>query len=245
MNLSEKNQRGYHQSAEDCKDAWDAAKAFLENPDETHLFLHVGPENSPGSVYTIVKLPYGENIYLLYADKWSSPSVRPGADLKYAGFYSSQHKQTYCLQTPLTEFFEFNGKQIYEGEIQRMVKETIQKTAAEYIVGEAKKLDELPIDRLSAEILTDAETAFSNKKTVVSFSEKIPVNEYYISKTEMVEYIDNPQNVYNPDCLLKKKIDSLIESDKEKFTRLWFAHCTVQKLLDQIYEAEKKINDKE
>jgi hypothetical protein len=234
----EKHQRGNHMTAKDYKHAGRIAKKFMENTNETYLYLHVGSGNS---IYTIAKLPYGENMYLLYADKWFSPSSLPGTDLKYAGFYSREHKQSYDLREPINGFFEFGGKQIYEGELQRMVKTAIQKTAAEYIIKEAQKYDGMPLDDLKVEILGDAETAYSKKETALHFYEKFPFDEWYVSKTAMVEYIDNPNNVYDPDSWLKQRVDALIgqEKDKEKYIRLWFAHCMAQKLLDGLYAAEK------
>ena len=70
---------------------------------------------------------------------------------------------------------------------------------------------------------------------MLNFAAKIPVNEYYISETEMVEYIDNPANVNNLDSLLKRKMDTQLNGSEEKFVRLWFANRTSQKLLDRLY----------
>jgi hypothetical protein len=221
------------------KVAWDIAKAFLENHEETQLFLQLGPKIST-SGYTIVKLPYGDNITLLYATEWHNAPLHPGRDLKYAGFYSRQHKQTYDIKTPLTGFFNFDGKYVYEGEIKAMVKAAVQRTVADHIAASADKYSGLPFDNLDSEITRDAETAFSKKKATLDFADKIAIDEWYISDSGMVDFIDNPANIHNPDSILSRYVDDQLRGKEEVLARLWFAHCTAQKLLDRLYAESKE-----
>jgi hypothetical protein len=221
-------------TVKDNKYAWDITKEFLGNETETHLFLKIDSEYSKTG-YTIVKLPFEENIYLLYAASWHDSVLHPGIDLKYAGFYNRQNQMSYNVREPITGFFGFDGKHIYESETKKIVKAAIQKAAAEYIISIADKYIGLPLNDFDAEIINDAETAFSKKETVLNFAAKFPVEEYWISETEMVEYIDNPDNIHKPESLLKRKMDGQFKGSEEKFARLWFAHCTSQKLLDRLY----------
>ena len=222
-------------TAKDGKYAWDIAKEFLRNETETHLFLQMDSEYSKTG-YTIVKLPFGENTYLLYAASWHDSVLHPGSDLKYAGFYNRQNQTSYNIREPLNGFFGFDGKLIYESETKRIVKAAIQKAAAEYIISIADKYIGLPLnDDLDAEIINDAETAFSKNETILNFAAKFPVEEYWISETEMAEFIDNPDNIHKPESLLKRKMDGQFKGNEEKFARLWFAHRTSQKLLDRLY----------
>jgi hypothetical protein len=218
----------------DCKEAWDIAKIFLEDPNETHLFLQMDSDYTKGG-YTIIKLPYGENIYLLYGMKWHDAVLHPGIDLKYAGFYSRQHKQSYYIREPLRDFFNFDGVIIYEGQIKDMVKTAVQRTVADRIAGRAEEFSGLSLSSLNAEILRDAETAFSKKEIILDFASKIAVNEWHISETAMIDYIDNPENINNPKSLLKRYVDEKINGHEEELARLWFAHCTSQKILDRLY----------
>jgi hypothetical protein len=218
----------------DCKEAWDTAKIFLGNPDETHLFLQMESDYTKGG-YTVVKLPYGENIYLLYAMKWHNSVLHPGIDLKYAGFYSRQHKQSYHIREPLRDFFEFDGAHIYEGQIKDMVKKAVQRTVADRISGKSEEFSGLPLDGLSAEICRDAETAFSKKETAIDFASKIAFSEIYISEIAMADYIDNPDNINNPASQLKRYVDDQINGHEEELARLWFAHRASQQILDRLY----------
>ena len=218
----------------DCKEAWDIAKTFLENTDETHLFLQMESDYNKAG-YTIVKLPYGENIYLLYAISWHDSILYPGIDLKYAGFYSRQNKQSYNIREPLNGFFEFDSVKIYEGKIKDMVKKAIQRTVADHITAKANEYSGLSFDNLKAEIFCDAETAFSKKETMLDFADKITFNELFISEKAMIDYIDNPDNINNPKSQLKRYVGDIINGHEEELARLWFAHCNSQKILDQLY----------
>jgi len=226
--------------ATDNRDAWNMAKTFLEDPNETHLFLQMESEYTK-SGYTIIKLPYGENIYLLYATSWHDSVLCPGIDMKYAGFYSRQHKQSYHIREPLNNFFEFDGEKIYEGQLKDMVKKAVQRTIAEYISGKAEEFSGLSVDELKTDIIRDAETAFSKKETTLDFADKIIFNELFISEKAMIDYIDNPDNINNPKSHLKRYVGDIINGHEEELARLWFAHCASQKILDQIYsEFEEK-----
>lgn len=95
-------------TAEDMREAWYKAKDFLEAENEVVLFLNLDSEYSKNG-YTVVKLPYGENIDLLYAMSWHDSALHPSIDLKYAGFYNRQHKQSYNIREPLDRFIAFDG----------------------------------------------------------------------------------------------------------------------------------------
>ncbi len=221
-------------TATDMKEAWDRAKEFLEAPNETVLFLKFDSEYSKDG-YTIVKLPYGENIDLIYAMRLHGECLHPNTGLKYAGFYHRQHKQSYCIREPLNRFFEFNGKHIYEGELKTKVIEAIQRAVANKIADMADSYSELDISGLDAEIIRDAETAFSKKETMILFSKKIEIKEYWISESAMVDLIDNPDNIENPKSQLKRHVDDRVNGHEEELARLWYAHLTSQKLLDRLY----------
>jgi len=218
----------------DCKEAGEVLKTFLENPNETHLFIKIESEFA-GNNYTIVKLPYGENIYLLYGSSWHNTVLHPGIDLKYAGFYSRQHKQGYNIREPLTCFFRFDNKMTYESKIKDMVKKAVQRTVADRAADKTAEFKGLSVDNLKAEILSDAETAFSKEETMLDFSSKIVFDEYYISEAAMVDYIDNPKNINNPNSQLKRYVDEKINGHEAELVRLYFACQASQKILDRLY----------
>jgi len=218
----------------DMKEAWVISKKFLSNEDDSHLCLKVDSEYS-NEIYTIIKLPYGENIYLLYAVRgYTNAPLIPGSDLKYVGFYSRKHKQSYLIREPLTAFFEFDGKHVYEGTLKKEVIKAVQTTVAEYISSRADEFSELTFDDINDEIIRDAEIAFSKKEIVHDFASKIEVSDWRISETSMIQYIDNPNNVHNPDSALKRYVDDIIRGHEEKMARLWYAHCKSQLLLDRL-----------
>ena len=224
--------------ATDNLETWNITKTFLENPNETYLFLQMESEYTKYG-YTIIKLPYGENIYLLYATSWHDSVLCPGIDMKYAGFYSRQHKQSYHIREPLDRFFEFDGVKIYESQLKDMVKKAVQRTVAEYISGKAKEFSGLSLDDLNNDIIRDAEMAFSKKEITLDFAEKIVFNELFISEKAMIDYIDNPDNINNSESHLKRYFGDIINGHEEELARLWFAHCTSQKILDRLHAEYK------
>jgi len=224
------------EKVKDCKEAWDMIKSFLENQNETHIFLKMDADHSKNG-YSVVKLPYKENIYLLYAITCYNSIQHPGSDLKYAGFYHRKNKQLYNIQGPLTCLSMDDHTKIYDYQTKNMVIEAIQQTVAKYIIEKSSeyKSPSLNDNDFYSKIINDLETTFIKKDTWMNFSAKIPVNTWEISENDMVEYIDNPANIDNPESILKRKIDGKIKINEKNFIRLWFAHCTAQKLLDRLY----------
>jgi hypothetical protein len=221
-------------TATDRRDAWARAKEFLDTPTETTLSLQMDSEYSK-ELFTIVKLPYGKHIDLLYAFSWHEPRLHPGLDLRYAGFYSRQHKQSYHIREPLSRIFEFDGKPVYEGDLQKMVVSAVQSAAAGIIVDLAKNYKEFNYDGLDDDIKSYAEAAFSKRDTVLDFSKKIRFDGHRCSESAYVELIDNPGNIGNPESLLKRYVDDVVFGHEEELARLWYAHLTAQKLLDRLY----------
>ncbi len=228
----------------DMRDAWQHAKTFLEKPAETHLSLWIDSEYAKAG-YTIVKLPYGENIDLLYALSWYDKVLLPNIDLKYAGFYSRQNKQSYNIREPLDRFFGFDGGYMYESELKKMVTEAVQKTVAAKIALGTDITNGLLASSLNTEVIGMAEKAFSMNETILDFSKKIVFHDYHISESAMVDIIDNPENIRNPNSILKRYVDDILKGHEEELTRLWFAHLTTQKLLDRLYAEEKAGNQDE
>jgi len=135
----------------------------------------------------------------------------------------------------LTCFFRFDNKIIYESKIKDMVKKAVQRTVADRAAVKAAEFKGLSFDNLKAEILNDAETAFSKEETMLDFSSKIVFDEYYISEAAMVDYIDNPENINNPKSQLKRYVDEKINGHEEELVRLYFACQASQKILDRLY----------
>ena len=212
----------------DCKEAWDRAKLFLDKTDETLLFLKMDSQYSKTG-YTIVKLPYGKNVFLLYAFSWHDNMISPGLDMQYAGFYCKTNEQTYDIRDPLTAFFGFDKPYIYEGTLKDMVMEEIQKATAEHIAANAEQFSGIPAMQPDSSAVDDAAKAFSKKEKILDFAKKISISEWSVTKRDMVNFIDDP------DPVIQKKVEELVKDRKEELARLWVAHCASQKILDQLY----------
>jgi len=216
-----------NKSAEDFREAWNIAKAFLDDTKETYLMLSVGTIPST-SHYKIVKLPYGKNIFLLYCLSWHDAELCPGIDLKYSGFYSRANEQTYDIREPLTRFFGFDRDFIHEITLKNTVIEAIQRSVTEHIASHVEEFSGISITNQD-DVTSDVEKAFSKKETNIDFAKKITISEWSISNRDMVDFIDDPES------LLRKKTENRIKGHEEELARLWVAHCASQKILDQLY----------
>lgn len=226
----------------DMREAWYTIKEFLSCKDATYLFLRFDSEHFNGG-YAIIKLPYGKNIDLLYAILWHNSVLHPGIDLKYAGFYSRLHGQVYNIREPLDRFFGFDGITVLEPQLKDMVVEAVQREVAERTISKVGDYIRTNFDSLENEIRRNAETAYSRGQSTLDFYKKIAINDWRISESAMVDFIDDPENIQNPNSQLNRYVDDLINGHEEELARLWCAHRTSQKLLDRLYAENGDVND--
>ena len=214
--------------ADDNRVAWRAAQLFLKDENETYLMLQMeGGYSSQG--YTIVKLPYGQHISLLYAKSWYDGPVCPGIDLKYAGFLDRRTTLTYDIREPLTRFFDFDRETIYEGTLKSRLISGIQRTVAEYIAEHAEEFSGFSAESLAKQAVFEAERAFSKQEAVLSFANRIEISDWGLSNRNLVDFIDDP------DTLLKRKAEERVKDHEEELARLWVAHCAAARILEGLY----------
>jgi len=213
-------------TANGYEEAWEITKTFLDDENESLLMLRVEAEPHTKN-YTIVKLPFGETISLLYFPDWFWP--RPGIDLQYSGFYSRRTKMVYDMRDHLNWFYKFGRENIYTDDLIQTIIKEIQKATAGYIASHAEEFSGLSITKFDDIIADYAAKAFSVKETILDFAAMIPVEKWNIQGNKITEYIDNPEK------FLKQQVEERIKNKKEEFARLWAAHCVSQKILDRYY----------
>lgn len=214
-------------TASDYRDAWVKAEAFLQDKTETYLMLGVDTEPYKTS-YTVVKLPYGENIALLYAIESNQADQSPCSDLKYSGFFGLSNGKAYDIRTPLDRFFGFERIPKDMICLKGVVKDAIQGAVADHIADHAEEYSGIPGANFSGDGTEDAVKAFSVKQTKLYFGKKIEIRDWSISDRDMVDFIADP------DAFLTKKVEAQIRERKEELARLWVAHCAAQKILDRL-----------
>lgn len=218
-------------NASDFKEAGAIADAYLKNKNETYLMLSVNTEPYKTS-FTMVKLPYGEDVMLLYAIDSNQAAERPCGDMKYAGFYSLKNGQAYDIREPLDRFIGFSRRFVHESDLKKSLTAAIQNAVADHIESKIMEHSGMNTGVTDAEAAEAAIEAFGKKQAKVSFAQRIKIEDYYISKQNLVDFIADP------DALLVKKVEFHIHGHEEELARLWFAVCSAQKILDELNAKE-------
>lgn len=215
-------------TAENFRVAWDLAKTFLENRNETLLMLEVETEPTKMN-YAIVKIPYGKDTSLLFSPEESQECMYPGRNLKYAGFYNYTEANAYAVSSPIDRFLGFDKELLTEHRLKDIVIEAIQQAVSEHIVSNVKEFSGLSVDTGDSSLTDDAEKAFSKQETKVNFGNKIVINDWSISHRDLVDFIDDKEN------FLKRKVEIRVKGNEQELARLWVAHQASQRILDQLY----------
>lgn len=214
-------------TAQDFREAWKVTKKFLDDADDTCFMLTVNTEPTV-TEYTIVKLPFGKTISMLYCPSWGSGEPSPGFNLEYAGFYCRKNEQTYDIRESLTRFFGFDKPPIYKDALKRTINDAIHTAVADHIASHAEEYSGFPAVSFDADAAVDAEKAFSKKETRLKFADKIYFNDGYMPDGYLTQFIDDP------DGFLQRRVAERIKGRTEELARLWAAHCASQKILDQL-----------
>ena len=214
--------------AQNFREAWTIAKTFLDDANDACLMLKINTEPTVSN-YTIVKLPFGKTISMLYCPTWSGAEPCPGFALNYAGFYSRKNQQTYDIRDSLTRFFGFDKPPIFKDTLKRTLNEAINSALADHIAVHADEYNGFSSTSFAESVTDDSEQAFSKKETLLKFEDKIYSNDGFTPDWYLTQFIDDPES------FMKKRVEERIQGRGEELARLWAAHCLSQKILDRLY----------